>query len=74
MQDSTTVRVSIETRNEIRQLADADGLTIDQELRALARAERQRRMGAALANTPPSTQDHPIFEGYATAVQADGTW
>ena len=50
MQDSTTVRVSTSTRDALRSLADADGVTLDEELQRLARAERQRRFGDALAD------------------------
>lgn len=49
MQDSTTVRVSLGTRDAVRNLAKDDGLTLDEEIKLLARAERQRRIGRALA-------------------------
>ena len=49
MQDTTSVRVAAATRDAVRALADHDGLTLDEEIARLARAERQRRMGQALA-------------------------
>jgi hypothetical protein len=53
MRDSTTtIRVSLGTRDAVRDLADADGLTLDEEIQRLTRAERQRRLGAALAADP----------------------
>ena len=45
----TTIKVSTSTRDVLKELADADGVTLDAELRALARRERQRRMGLELA-------------------------
>jgi hypothetical protein len=53
MRDSTTtIRVSPGTRDAVRDLADTDGLTLDEEIQRLTRAERQRRLGAALAADP----------------------
>lgn len=49
MRDSTTIRVSPGHRDALRQLADVDGTTLDDELGRILRAERQRRMGTALA-------------------------
>ncbi|MCU1358784.1 MAG: hypothetical protein JWN99_73 [Ilumatobacteraceae bacterium] len=46
---STTIRVSKAVREEIGALAAADRLTVDETLHRLARAERQRRIGAELA-------------------------
>ncbi len=46
---NTTIKVSSSTRDLLKELADADGVTLDAELRALARRERQRRMGLELA-------------------------
>jgi predicted transcriptional regulator len=49
MRDSTTIRVSPATRDGLRELAETDGLTLGEVLTRLLRAERQRRMGQALA-------------------------
>lgn len=49
MPDSTTVRVSRTTRDSLRLLADDDSVTLDEEISRLVRAERQRRIGHALA-------------------------
>jgi aldose 1-epimerase len=49
MQSSTSVRVCVGTRDAIRALAVADGVTLDEEISRLARAERQRRIGEALS-------------------------
>jgi antitoxin component of RelBE/YafQ-DinJ toxin-antitoxin module len=51
MPNSTTVRVDVDTRDAVKAIADADGVTLDVAIRRLARAERQRRMGVALAET-----------------------
>jgi hypothetical protein len=39
----------VTTRAALRELADADGTTLDETIVRLIRIERQRRMGAALA-------------------------
>jgi hypothetical protein len=64
---STTIRVSKAVRDEIGALAAAEHITLDEMLRRLARAERQRRMGAELAaHTPTSTERAVIAVGLAT--------
>jgi hypothetical protein len=62
---STTVRVSTRTRDYVRQLAEDDGVTLDVEIERLARAERQRRMGAALAD---AAIDEPWLDAVAQEV------
>lgn len=57
MRDSTTVRVSTSTRDALRILADHDGLTMDEEIQRLARTERQRRLGASLAEDQPDNDE-----------------
>ena len=54
---STTVRVSRSTRDAVRALAVADGITIDEAIARLARRERQRRMGEALAAPAASSAE-----------------
>jgi hypothetical protein len=54
---STTVRVSTSTRDAVRALAVADGITIDEAIARLARRERQRRMGEALAAPAASSAE-----------------
>ena len=56
---STTVRVSTTTRDAVQALAIDDGVTMDEEIRRLARTERQRRMGAALAAAEHDEADDP---------------
>jgi hypothetical protein len=65
---STTLRVSKATRDEVGALVAADQVTMDQTLRRLARAERQRRIGAQLAEHEASG---PGFERPAIVVMAD---
>ncbi len=47
--NSTTIRVSTDTSDSLRQLADDDKVTLDEEITRLVRSERQRRIGQALA-------------------------
>lgn len=70
---STTIRVSKAVRDEIGVLAAADHVTLDEMLRRLARAERQRRMGAELAaHAPPNSERVVIAAGLATAEHNAG--
>ena len=70
---STTIRVSKAVRDEIGALAAAEHITLDEMLRRLARAERQRRMGAELsAHEPTSTERDIIAVGLATLEQHAG--
>jgi hypothetical protein len=70
---STTIRVSKAVRDEIGALAAAEHITLDEMLRRLARAERQRRMGAELAaHEPTSTERAIIAVGLATVEQHAG--
>ena len=67
---STTIRVSKAVRDEIGALAAADHITLDEMLRRLARAERQRRIGAELAlHDPTSTERAITAVGLATVEQ-----
>lgn len=67
MQGTTSVRVTVATRDAVRALADRDGLTLDEEIARLARAERQRRMGEALA-APPSIEDNQWLDAASDTV------
>lgn len=57
MRESTTVRLSKRTRDELRHLADDDGVTLDDEIVRLVRSERQRRIGRALSESEPGTEE-----------------
>lgn len=67
MQETTSVRVASSTRDAVRALADHDGLTLDEEIARLARAERQRRMGEALA-AETSLEDDRWLDAAADSV------
>ena len=70
---STTIRVSKAVRDEIGALAAADHITLDEMLRHLARAERQRRIGAELAaHEPTSTERAIVAVGLAMVEQHAG--
>ena len=70
---STTIRVSKAVRDEIGALAAAERITLDEMLRRLARAERQRRIGAELAaHESTSTERAIVAAGRATVEQHAG--
>ena len=70
MRESTTIRVAPSTRDALRRLADSDGVNMDEAIARLLRAERQRRMGAALAATPSTDSDRALIDvGVATLAE-----
>ena len=68
MAENTTIKVSVQTRDALRQLADRDGLTLDQQLARLIRAERRRLIGAQLAGAPPDDTDRAVLDASAVDV------
>jgi hypothetical protein len=73
VRESTTVRVSPGTRDGLRGLAQADDVTLDEEIARLVRAERQRRIGAALSSTDLSSDDEAWLRLGAGAVADDAS-
>jgi hypothetical protein len=71
MQESTTLRVSRATRDAVRELADDDGVSLDEEIRRLARSERQRRLGVALRAAEPTAEDERWLRMAAGTVRDD---
>lgn len=71
MQESTTVRVMRGTRDAVRELAAKDGVTLDVEIQRLVRAERQRRIGSALAAAEFDEADQAWIEVGVTSVSDD---
>lgn len=57
MRDSTTIRVAREAADGLRDLARDDGKSIGNEVATIVRAERQRRLGQALAQQEPDDND-----------------
>jgi antitoxin component of RelBE/YafQ-DinJ toxin-antitoxin module len=68
MTSLTTIKVSIATRDELKAIAEREGLTLDDALRRLLRSERQRQMGADLASQPRSAEDSALVSGLSGAV------
>ncbi|MCY3576548.1 MAG: hypothetical protein OXH53_04445 [bacterium] len=68
MPESTSIRVSVQTRDALRQLADGEGLTLDAQLKKLIRRERQRIIGAQLAGAPPDVGDEAVLSASAGDV------
>ena len=69
MRESTTVRLSRSTRDNLRHLADDDGVTLDDEIIRLVRAERQRRIGQALSASEPDTEEQTWIEMGAETIR-----
>ena len=68
MPESTTIKVSVQTRDALRQLADRDGLTLDAQLDRLIRRERRRIIGAQLAGAPLDDDDLAVLDASAGDV------
>lgn len=68
MTNLTTVKVSMATRDELKKIADRDGVTLDAALQRLLRSERQRQMGADLAARPTSGEAAAWVRGSTAAV------
>ena len=69
MPDATTIRVSSETRDQVRALAEADGVTMDEMIRRLTRWERQRRIGVELASYDYDDDDERWLELGAETIR-----
>ena len=68
MSESTTIKVSVQTRDALRQLADREGLTFDAQLEKLIRRERRRIIGAQLASAPLDADDEAVLDASASDV------
>lgn len=68
MPASTTIKVSVATRDALRQLADREGLTLDAQLDQLVRRERRRTIGAQLASSPLDANEMAILNASASDV------
>ena len=68
MTNLTTVKVSMATRDELKSIADREGITLDAALRRLLRYERQRQMGADLAARLITEEDSSWIAGSSSAV------
>lgn len=68
MPKSTTIKVSVSTRDALRQLAQREGLTLDAQLDKLVRRERRRAIGAQLASAPLHADDVAALDASASDV------
>ena len=68
MPDSTTIKVSVRTRDALRQLADREGLTFDAQLEKLIQRERRRIIGAQLASAPLDADDEAVLDAAASDI------
>lgn len=68
MSDVTTIKVSVRTRDALRQLAERDGLTLDAQLELLIRRERRRIIGSQLSQAAPDTADRAVLDASASDV------
>ena len=70
MLKSTTIKVSVRTRDALRELAAREGLTFDAQIAKLVRRERRRIIGAQLASAPLDADDEAVLNASASDVAA----
>ena len=69
MPESTTIKVSVQTRDALRELAHREGLTLpDAQIAKLVRRERRRIIGAQLASGPLDADDKAVLDASASDV------
>ena len=68
MAETTTIKVSVQTRDALRQLASRDGLTLDAQLEKLIRSERRRIIGSQLASAELEVDDVTVLDASANDV------
>jgi antitoxin component of RelBE/YafQ-DinJ toxin-antitoxin module len=64
----TTVRVSSTNRDQLKAIAEAEGLTMDDALALLLRRHRQRQMGLDLHRHEPDGPDQAVMATGADTV------
>jgi hypothetical protein len=72
MPQTTTIKVAIRTRDELRELAAREGVTLDAKLQTLIRRERRRIIGAQLAGEPLDPDDVRVLEASLSDVADAG--
>ena len=68
MTDSTTIQVSTQTRDALRQLAERAGVTFEVQLEKMIQRERRRVIGAQLSSAPLSADDEIVLDASASDV------
>ena len=68
MSEMTTIKVTKETRDALRELAQREGLTLEQQLFQLLSAHRRRSIGAQLASEPLSSDEQQLLDASAADV------
>lgn len=66
--DTTTIKVSVRTRDALCELAEREGHTLDAQIKKMVRRERRRVIGAQLANDGPVAHDQALFNASASDV------
>lgn len=68
VQRATTIKVSVRTREALRELADREGLTFDAQIAKLVPRERRHTIGAQLASAPLDADDTAVLDASASDV------
>ncbi len=63
------MRVRVDTRDQIKALAETDGISMEEEIRRLARQERQRRMGIELSTDVSTAAEQAVLDAGAVTIQ-----
>lgn len=68
MPDTTTIKVTVRTRDALRKLADREGRTLDAQIDALIRKERRRIIGQQLSSAALETDELLVLDASAPDV------
>ncbi len=68
MRETTTIKVSVHTRDALRELADREGITLDAQLDRLIRRERRRVIGAQVAGAPLDEDTRAVLDASVSDV------
>jgi hypothetical protein len=66
--ETTTIKVSVQTRDALRRLAEREGLTLDAQLEKLIGRERRRIIGAQLSSAALDDDDTAVLDASASDV------
>ena len=68
MARTTVIKVSVQTRDALRRLADSEGLTLGAQLETMIRRETRRIIGLQLASAAPDGDDLAVLDASASDV------
>ena len=62
MPEMTSVKMTVQTRDELRELAEREGLTMEKVIKRMLRRDRLARMREQLASWEPTAEESMIID------------